>query len=148
MTDIDHTKAQRKNIHITFPSGISGKPVICQLAREVDITFNILKAQITPGKEGFLTLQLEGTRENCELSLDFLRERGLAVSPAAQRISRNEETCMHCGACTAVCPTGALHNDPQTRCVPFDVERCTACGLCTRVCPVMAMQVELENGFL
>ena len=144
----EHSKAFRKNIHITFPSDLSGHPVICQLSRKMDVIFNILKAQITPGKEGFLTLQLEGDRENCENAMEFLRAQGLRVSPAAQRIARDEESCMHCGTCTAVCPTGALRYDTKKRIVPFDPEHCTACGLCTRVCPVVAMQVELENGFL
>ena len=147
-TPAEHHKAFRKNIHITFPSDLSGSPVICQLSRKMDIVFNILKAQITPGKEGFLTLQLEGDPENCEAAMEFMRAQGLRVSPAAQRIARDEDICMHCGMCTAVCPTGALKSDPENRMVPFDTERCTACGLCTRVCPVMAMQVEVENGYL
>ena len=136
------TKVYRKNIHLTFPPEISGKPIVSDLVRRYDLTVNILKAQITPRKEGYLTLEISGVEDNC------LREQDVTVTDVSQRISRDEESCMHCGMCTAICPTSALAMDLEKRLVVFDKERCTACGLCTRVCPVGAMNVEVENGGL
>ena len=66
----------------------------------------------------------------------------------AQRISREEEVCIHCGLCTALCPTGALLVDSATRVIVFDTEECTACGLCTRVCPVHAMTLDVDPDML
>lgn len=134
----------RKNVHLTFPPEISNNPVVCLLAQNYGVSFNILKAQINPGREGRMMLEISGPRDICGRALDFLAESGVLVASAAQRISRNEESCMHCGICTAMCPSGALRMDRQNWLLNFDPERCNVCGLCARVCPVKAMHVEME----
>ncbi len=140
----DRNKAYRKIIHLNFPPEHAGNPVMCHLVRRYDITFNILKARISPRREGYLTLQIEGAEESWREAMGYLNEQGIKVDYAAQRISRDEEACMHCGMCTAICPAGALYNERENRRVGFDAEQCTACGLCTTVCPVRAMQVDVE----
>jgi ferredoxin len=47
---------------------------------------------------------------------------------------RNEERCVHCGACVGQCPTEALAVDPSTKTVGFDSRRCVACELCLPAC--------------
>src|SRR5262249_54936958 len=46
-------------------------------------------------------------------------------------------TCIHCGACVAVCPTAANRefegDDP--RWITTDQSRCIGCGTCVEVCP-------------
>ncbi|GFM38356.1 NIL domain-containing protein [Desulfovibrio psychrotolerans] len=140
------SKHFRKNIHLTFPPDVSGNPVVCNLTRLYDLSFNILKAQITPRKEGYMTLELIGSEENYRKGVEYLADNGIRVAPVAQRISRDEESCMHCGMCTAICPNSSLCMDREMRVVLFDKERCTACGMCVRICPVNAMSVETENG--
>ncbi len=140
--------AYHRNLHLSFPCEVSGTPVISNLTRLYDVTFNILQAQITPRKEGFMTLEIAGSRENCMQAIEYLRGQSITVSDPAQRISRNEDSCMHCGMCLAVCPRGSLFMNRAEHTVGFDVELCSACGLCTKVCPVGAMAVELENGAL
>ena len=140
------SKAYRKIVHLSFPSPVSGSPMISELVRRFDLTVNILKAQITPRKEGYMTLELFGTEEHYKDGVAYLREKGIKVASAAQKIDRSDEACVHCGTCIAICPSDALSLDPETREVVFDKERCAACGLCTRVCPMRAMHVELENG--
>ena len=134
----------RKNVHLTFPPEIANNPVVCLLAQNYGVNFNILKAQINPGREGRMMLEITGARDICERALGFLAESGVVVASAAQRISRDEEGCMHCGMCTAMCPSRALRLDRENRLLRFDPERCTICGLCARVCPVKAMHVEIE----
>ncbi len=137
--------AYHRNLYLTFPSDVSGTPVISNLTRLYDVTFNILQAQITPRKEGFMTVEIEGSQENCLQAVEYLRGQSITVTDPAQRISRNEDSCMHCGMCIAVCPRGSLYLNRAEHVVEFDLELCSACGLCTRVCPVKAMTVELQN---
>ncbi len=139
-------KEIKRVYYLSFPPDTSNNPVVCDLALQHDICFNILKAQITPRREGQMTLELKGTEEALRHGLDSLREIGVKVTPISRRISRDEESCIHCGMCTALCPTDALSLDRETRLVTFDSERCSACGICTTVCPVRAMDVLLDNG--
>ena len=71
---------------------------------------------------------------------------GVLVEPVGHGIHRDEDRCSQCGACTAVCPTGALHvNRPQME-VAFESERCSACELCVKACPVRAMIVDFDRA--
>ena len=135
-------------ISLSFPPVVSGKPVICNLARLFDLTFNILKARINPRQEGHLVLELSGKEEDYAKGITYLQEHNITITPVAQQISRDEESCLHCGVCTALCPTHALCLDPKTRRIEFDCDKCTACGQCTRICPVHAMHVEVEENGL
>ena len=62
----------------------------------------------------------------------------------ATSMNRDDDKCFQCGACTGICPTGALSMHRPDMTIPFDPEKCTACGLCVPVCPVRAMQVSLD----
>jgi ferredoxin len=50
-------------------------------------------------------------------------------------------TCIHCGACVAVCPTAANHEyeGGDLRAITTDQERCIGCGTCVEVCPANLM---------
>ncbi|SNR62701.1 4Fe-4S dicluster domain-containing protein [Humidesulfovibrio mexicanus] len=137
-----------KIIYLSFPPETSGRPVVCNLAMLFDLRFNILKADISPRHEGSLTLEVSGREENYQKGLSYLKENGVKITPASQKVSRDEDACMHCGLCTSLCRTKALSVDLTTRKVLFDVDRCSACGICTRVCPVRAMIVDMNDDDL
>ncbi len=139
-------KQLKKVYFLVFPPETSNKPVVSDLTRRFDLCFNILKAQITPRQEGQMTLELFGAREAFEKGLEYLRSHGIRIAPINQKISRDNDSCIQCGVCTALCPTHALTIDPETRLIVFDSEKCSACGMCAKVCPVKAMNVLLENG--
>jgi len=46
-------------------------------------------------------------------------------------------TCIHCGACVAVCPTSANqeYEGADARWITTDQNRCIGCGTCVEVCP-------------
>ena len=56
--------------------------------------------------------------------------------------------CNHCDdpACTKVCPTTAMHKDPETGLVSVDADKCIGCGYCHMACPYNAPKVEREKG--
>jgi ferredoxin len=142
----DSNKGVSKIVYLKFPPERSGRPVVCNLARLYDLTFNILQASIGPRSEGRMTIELLGSEDSYRKGIDYLKDQGIKIEPAAQKISRDEDSCVHCGLCTSLCPTQALHLDPETRVVLFDPEACTACGQCTRICPVKAMNVLLDDN--
>lgn len=144
----DIAKGFRKIVFLSFPPEVSGRPVVCNLAKLFDLSFNILKGQINPRQDGSLTLEIFGLEENFRKGMTYLKENGVKISSIAQRIFRDEDCCVHCGVCTAMCPTRALSLDRSTRRVDFEVEKCSACGLCTRVCPVHAMNVDVDENNL
>ncbi|WP_320169672.1 4Fe-4S binding protein [Maridesulfovibrio sp.] len=134
-----------KIIHLSFPSTVSGRPVICNLGKIYNLSFNILKADINPRLEGSMTLEIIGLEEDYHKGINYLKENGIRLIPVTQKISRDEDSCMHCGMCLSMCPTGALSLDAETRIVVFDPDKCTACGLCTKVCPVRAMEIDPQD---
>ena len=56
--------------------------------------------------------------------------------------------CNHCNspACTAVCPTGAMHKDEGTGFVLVDTMRCIGCGYCAFSCPYHVPSVDEALG--
>ncbi|MGM0645391.1 MAG: NIL domain-containing protein [Thermodesulfobacteriota bacterium] len=137
---------RRSILALTFPPLFSGRPIMCNLAKHYALDFNILQASISPRREGKLVLELSGGEEEFQKGLSYLKEHGITVAKVSQQISRDEDSCIHCGICTALCPTQALSLDHASRQVVFDVEKCTACGACTRICPVHAMRVDVDDA--
>lgn len=141
------SKGFRKIIYLSFPPDVSGRPVVCNLLRNFDLSFNILKADISPRHEGTMTLEISGPETDFHKGVGYLKENGVRITPVAHKIFRDEDSCIHCGICTAMCPTDALLLDQADKTIRFDVDKCSACGMCTRVCPVKAMTLDLdENG--
>jgi ferredoxin len=138
----------RKIVHLSFPPDTSGKPVVCNIIKLFDLCFNIIKAQINPREVGEMILEINGLEQAVRDGLEYLKEHGVHVTPVAQKVRKDEDVCIHCGVCTALCRPRALEIDRGTWKVRFDSEKCVACGLCVKVCPVKAMETLLENGVL
>lgn len=131
-----------KKIVLIFPKEKIDKPIVSQLVKEHNLTFNILKASITPDQEGHMALELDGENSEIEKGIKFLKDQGVKVEPLSKDIKVNWDKCVQCGACVAICPTGALYvKDRQTMEVAFDSDKCIACELCIRPCPPRAIEV-------
>ncbi len=135
-----------KNVLLIFHPEVMYQPVIYRLAREFDLVFNILEAKIFPRREGRLILELRGSPEDVDRGIAYLEAAGVEVTSIAENISRSEDRCIHCGACTAVCRTGALSLERPSMEVEFRPERCAACGQCETACPMKALSgVNIER---
>jgi L-aspartate semialdehyde sulfurtransferase ferredoxin len=128
-----------KILILRFPRTEVQKPIVCYLVKDYDLLFNILNAAILPRKEGVMVLELSGTRKNFKEGVKFLKSQGVQVQNASQEVKRDTNKCTQCGACTAVCPTGALHIVRPEMAVEFDETKCSVCELCIPVCPSRAM---------
>jgi len=128
-----------KILILRFPRTEVRKPIVCYLVKDYDLIFNILNAAILPRKEGIMVLELSGTRKNFKEGVKFLKSQGVQVQNASQEVKRDTNKCTQCGACTAVCPTGALYIVRPEMAVEFDETKCSVCELCIPACPSRAM---------
>ncbi|MBM4326463.1 MAG: 4Fe-4S dicluster domain-containing protein [Deltaproteobacteria bacterium] len=128
------------NVLLIFKSNIMYKPVIYRLARDFDLIFNILEAKILPRREGRILLELRGDQGQIDQGIKFLEEHEVVVERLADKVWREEDRCVHCGACTGLCPTHALSITSPNMRVAFDVTKCVACGMCGLACPFGAMR--------
>ena len=133
--------AVSKRIVLRFPRRMVDRPIVSRLVRDYNLDFNILKASVTPEEEGLLVVELSGEQADYDKGIRYLAETGVRIQSLSQDVTRNEERCTHCGACVAICPTGAFEVDPVTRLVNFYDEKCLACELCITACPPRAMEL-------
>jgi ferredoxin len=131
-----------KILILRFPKTEVQKPIVCHLARDYDLMFNILNATVLPRKEGIMVLELSGAKKDFKAGVRYLKNQGVAVQNASQEVERDETVCTHCGACTAVCPTGALAVQRPEMTVAFNQQRCSVCELCVTACPPRAMKIK------
>ncbi|WP_343054563.1 NIL domain-containing protein [Desulfobacter latus] len=129
-----------KIVILDFPSQSAQRPIVCQLVKQYDLMFNILKARISSKKEGHMVLEISSAgRAAFNKGITYLKEQGVRVSTPEHKIYKDEEKCTHCGACTAVCPTDALYIKRPEMEVIFDLNKCSLCERCLLTCPVRAM---------
>ncbi len=131
----------KRKVVLRFPPSLVDHPVLCRLAREYNIDFNILKASVTPKEEGVLVVELIGKKVDYEGGTKYLAETGVDIQPLSQDVIRNDERCTHCGSCVVLCPSNALTVDKATRRIEFDHNKCIACGICVNSCPPRAMEI-------
>ena len=131
----------KKRIVLKFPVETIEEPITYTLIKEFDIMINILNADITHGKEGNLLIELSGKDTNISEALVYLEHKQIEVSPVLKTILFNEPSCIHCGACSSVCFSGALEMNAASRELEFAAEKCIACELCIKACPLRLFEL-------
>jgi len=67
-------------IRLIYPPNLLDVPIINQLIRRFDLTFNIIRAEVTPD-EGWVDLQLSGSADAIESAISWLSNQGVEVQP-------------------------------------------------------------------
>jgi ABC-type methionine transport system ATPase subunit len=70
-------------IRLIYPPHLLDVPIINQLIRRFDLTFNILRAEVTP-QAGWVDLQLKGNTAAIEGAISWLSGQGVEVQRLAQ----------------------------------------------------------------
>ena len=133
----------KKRLTLTFPRSIVQMPVTYRLAKEFNIAANIIRAQVAPNQVGKLVVELSGDIDQLEVAIDWMKSHEIDVSAATGEIVIDENTCVHCGLCTGVCPTESLTLNPTTFQLQFRQQTCIVCEQCIPTCPVQAITTNL-----
>jgi ferredoxin len=134
----------KKRFILNFPPDSGDKPLSYHLVKDYDIRINILKAEVFPGKRGSLLLELQGTAANIEKGIDYLVRHDVDCEPLEKRIRFQEERCIDCGNCVAVCFAGALTIGPPDWHLQFDKSQCVVCELCVTACPLKLYEINFQ----
>lgn len=131
-----------RRVILTFPASLAGTPVTYRLVKDYNLIMNILRAKVIPKDEGRLVLELSGEKKDIEAGLRFISEQGVNIEALAKDIHLDEESCIHCGFCTAVCFQDALSINPKTWKLEFNRDKCILCEQCVDICPMGVIQIK------
>ena len=118
-------------------------PVTYRLAKDFNVAANIIRAQVAPNQIGKLVVELAGDIDELEEAIEWMRSLSIEVSALSREILIDEDSCVHCGLCTGICPTQALTLDPENFNLNFTRSRCIVCEQCIPACPVKAISTNL-----
>lgn len=130
-------------VRLKFDEVSASKPMIYYFAKDFGIVFSILQADVRPGLGGRTILEMTGEEEELERSLAFAESQGVDVKILSKAVVWNNETCVHCGACTAVCQSKALSLDPVSAELSFNNATCIVCEMCISACPTSSIRIDL-----
>ena len=130
-------------VSLKYPLNSITTPLVSTLVKKYNVEVNILHANISLNKIGPLIADITGEEKDIEDALDFIvKQDGIRYKIFSNKLIWQEEDCVHCGACTAVCPSNALTMNKETWCLEFSKEKCLVCGLCTKACPLNVMSLQ------
>lgn len=128
-------------VSLTFPPSKLTFPLMTILVRKYELEVNILHADIRMNKTGKLIVELSGEKKNIDEALQFIEEQGITCHVFNGTLTWEEDKCVHCGACTSVCPSRALTIDAPEYLLAYDKEKCLVCGLCIKACPMRLLHL-------
>lgn len=132
-------------IRLRFRPEDTKQPFVHLFATRFGLVFSILQADITPDQGGRLVLDVTGEQSAIAEALQYTAEQGVSVQVLSRVIRWDDQVCVHCGSCTAVCVQRALTLDPETAMLSFNNAHCVVCEMCTKACPTGALKVELSE---
>ncbi len=124
---------------LRFDSKTVKKPVLSMATLQTGALINILRASVG-ARRGEIIIEVADEKAK-EVEKIFV-EHGVEVTELVETISRDEEKCVHCGACVSICPTEAIKFNGEMK-VVLEKDKCIHCGACVRVCPTQALSLPL-----
>jgi ferredoxin len=121
-----------KKYLLEFGKGVD-KPVIAECILATKAKINILRADA----EGRVLATIPKEKE--KEVMGFLKKAGVKASEQRNAVEYDEDLCIHCGACIAICPTNAFQFDENKKLV-YDPDKCVLCKLCIDACPRRALK--------
>lgn len=115
------------------------EPILALSIKETGLVPNILYAEFGT-KGGEILLSIDAADRDVEGFIEFFRRRGVQAKEVKHAIQLDRESCLDCGACLSLCPSGALHHT-EDKTVELDESKCVYCELCIPACPARALRL-------
>ena len=124
-------------ILLKYDSKSVREPIIARTAIETGALLNIIKASVG-ARQGEIVIEVEDAK--VEEVMKKLRAFGVEAIKIEGRIEKDEERCVHCGACISICPVEVFSVGDDKK-VMAEPEKCIRCGVCVTVCPLSALSL-------
>jgi NAD-dependent dihydropyrimidine dehydrogenase PreA subunit len=122
---------------LRFSPEIIKQPIISETVIETGVRLDIERAKVD-GATGEIVINVP--EAGCRSVVDFLRKRGVDVTKLGKNIVKDEDNCVHCGACVSVCPVDA-HKYQHDWSVKLEGSECVQCGACITACPIGVLKL-------
>ena len=77
--------ATRSKLYLTYPKKLVKEPLIYQMGRKFDLVFNVRSASVSE-EIGIIALELDGSAEEIDGAVAWLREQGVTVEPIEKNV--------------------------------------------------------------
>ena len=71
---------ESKRYWLTFDAKTVRRPLVCEMSKKFDLTFDIRSANVTP-EMGLMALELSGTEAEIDAAVVWFRRHGVQVDP-------------------------------------------------------------------
>jgi ABC-type methionine transport system ATPase subunit len=75
----------RERYYLSYPRALIKQPILYQLVKQFDLVFNIRGASVSEDM-GLVAVEFEGTPEQIEHALAWLRQTGVTVEPIEKNV--------------------------------------------------------------
>jgi L-aspartate semialdehyde sulfurtransferase ferredoxin len=75
----------RERYYLSYPRVLIKEPILYHLVKKFDLVFNIRGASVSEDM-GLVAVEFEGTQEQIERALNWLRQTGVTVEPIEKNI--------------------------------------------------------------
>jgi len=75
----------QEKVYLTYPPELIKEPLIYEVGHRFDVVTNIRGANVSDSM-GLVALELDGTQEEIERAIAWLRERGVQVEPIEKNV--------------------------------------------------------------
>jgi len=75
----------RERYYLSYPRELIREPILYQLVKKFDLVFNIRGASVSEAM-GLVAVEFEGSRDQIERALTWLRSTGVTVEPIEKNV--------------------------------------------------------------
>jgi hypothetical protein len=75
----------RERYYLSYPRTLIREPILYQLVKKFDLVFNIRGASVSE-EMGLVAVEFEGTSEQIERAIEWMRQTGLTVEPIEKNV--------------------------------------------------------------